>query len=43
MYVCPLNRDIYIYIYITLHYTYDFVESALLLKQLMYVTIRETF
>ena len=27
----------------TLHYTYDFVESALLLKQLMYVTIRETF
>ena len=24
-------------------YTYDFVESALLLKQLMYVTIRETF
>ena len=25
------------------HYTYDFVESAPLLKQLMYVTIRETF
>ena len=24
-------------------YTYDFVESALLLKQLMYVTTRETF